>query len=406
MNIVFLNPIGSIGGAERVLIDVVSALTRSPEGYRVTVILLTDGPLAEVLIGLGVNVVVLPLPAAVSGMGDSQLIGGNRLIKGLKLGSRLLAESAGLASFVVRLRGAIKRFAPDVLYSNGLKTHLLSAAVKPLKSKLVWHLHDFYGDRPAVAKALGLAAKRADHAVAISHAIKDDMRQLASRLPMTVIYNAVDNAKFAPPANDHHGERLDRLAGLGAAPDGVVRFGMIATYANWKGHLTFLDALASARARIASPVRGYLIGGPIYATSGSQVTETELRERMRSLGLESVVGLIPFQADTSSIYPMLDVVVHASTRPEPFGLTIVEAMSCGRPVIVSASGGAKELFEEGIDGLGHAPGDVRQLADAMGRLGSDAALRQRLGERARQTSCERFSKPRFVDEVRGLLQSL
>lgn len=406
MNIVFLNPIGRIGGAERVLIDVVSALTRSPDGHCVTVILLTDGPLVDVLNRLGANAVVLPLPEAISGLGDSQLIGGNRLLMSLKLGSRLLAESAGLAAFTVRLRGAIKRCDPDVLYSNGLKTHLLSALVKPVRVKLVWHLHDFYGARPAVAKAISLAAKRANHAVAISRAIEADMHGLIPRLPITVIYNAVDNVKFAPPVTQVDGKELDRLAGLDAPTNSVLRYGMIATYANWKGHLTFLDAFARARDRVHSPVRGYLIGGPIYATSGSQVTEIELRERIADLGLDKQIGLIPFQVDTPSIYQMLDVVVHASTRPEPFGLTIVEAMSCERAVIVSAAGGAKELFEEGVDGLGHSPGNARQLADAMVRLGNDEGLRQRLAKRARQTSGERFSQPRFSDEVLKLTQSL
>ena len=54
----------------------------------------------------------------------------------------------------------------------------------------------------------------------------------------------------------------------------------------------------------------------------------------------------------------LDVVVHASTQPEPFGLVIAEGMACGRAVIVSRAGGAVELVEEGVTALTHAPGDA------------------------------------------------
>ncbi len=406
MNFVFLNPIGRVGGAERVLLDVVSALLKSADGHSVTVILLSDGPLVQVLREYGAEVVVEPLPEVIGSMGDSQLISGNRLFSKLGLLKKLTIGSAGLVSFTRRLTKRIKLYQPDILYSNGLKTHLLSALVKPRKAKLVWHLHDFYGARPAVARVLAVAAKRVNHAVAISHAIEADMHQLASQLPITVIYNAVDGIKFTPNAECTSGSELDRLAGLELAPASVIRFGLVATYANWKGHLTFLDAFATAKQRVSVSLRAYLIGGPIYSTAGSQVTEAELRQRIEELGIEAEVGLIAFQADTSAIYQMLDVVVHASTRPEPFGLTIAEAMSCGRAVIISAGGGAKELFTEGFDGLGHAPGDASQLAEAMVRLGDDADLRQRLAQNACQSSRMRFSQQRFGEELIRMLDFL
>jgi len=97
------------------------------------------------------------------------------------------------------------------------------------------------------------------------------------------------------------------------------------------------------------------------------------------------VGLVPFQDDPVSVYRSLDIAVHASTRPEPFGLTVAEAMSCGRAVVVSA-----ELFRDGEDALGHPPGDVPALAGVLARLLTDAALRRRLGEAARRTAVSRF----------------
>ena len=117
----------------------------------------------------------------------------------------------------------------------------------------------------------------------------------------------------------------------------------------------FLDALARLPAA-GPPVRGYIVGGPIYATAGSQFTRDELERRAAANGLAGRVGFVPFQTDPADVYRMLDVAVHASTRPEPFGLTIAEAMGCGKPVVVSAAGGAAELFTPGHDGLGHTPG--------------------------------------------------
>ena len=84
-------------------------------------------------------------------------------------------------------------------------------------------------------------------------------------LRIVPIYNAIDLQRFSPA-----GERmdLDAKAGLPPAAPGTVRVGLIATFAHWKGHKVFLEALARLPEDV--PVRGYIIGGPIYQTDGSQ----------------------------------------------------------------------------------------------------------------------------------------
>ena len=96
----------------------------------------------------------------------------------------------------------------------------------------------------------------------------------------------------------------------------------------------------------------------------------------------------------------LDVVVHASTRPEPFGLVIAEAMACGRAVITSGTGGAGELVRDGVDAVTHRPGDAVDLASRIERLAADAALRARLGRAARDTAERRFDAARLARRVR------
>jgi glycosyltransferase involved in cell wall biosynthesis len=92
----------------------------------------------------------------------------------------------------------------------------------------------------------------------------------------------------------------------------------------------------------------------------------------------------------------LDVVVHASTQPEPFGLVIAEGLSSGRAVIVSAAGGAVELVTENVDALTHAPGDAAGLAACIARLLADPALRTRLGAAARQSALRQFDPDAFT----------
>ena len=165
----------------------------------------------------------------------------------------------------------------------------------------------------------------------------------------------------------------------------------------------FLQAAARLRARSpARAVRFYVVGSPVYRTPGSQFSEAELRATAHALGLEGHVGFIPFQSEPAPIYRALDGVVHASTRPEPFGMTIVEAMSCARAVVVSAAGGAAELVRSGHDALAFTPGDVEGLAAAMARLVREPELRTRLGEEARRSVLARFTRERYAAQVRDV----
>jgi glycosyltransferase involved in cell wall biosynthesis len=190
---------------------------------------------------------------------------------------------------------------------------------------------------------------------------------------------------------------------LPGADDGVVRVGLVATFARWKGHRTFLEALAMLPPSLS--VRGYVVGGPVYETERSQVTLDELRAEAATLGLGSRIGFTGFVPDSAPAIRALDIVVHASTDPEPFGLVIAEAMACGKAVVASESGGAAELVTSGIDTLVHAPGDARGLARRIEEMASDPALRRRLGHAARATAERCFARRRLASEFIAVYQS-
>jgi glycosyltransferase involved in cell wall biosynthesis len=119
----------------------------------------------------------------------------------------------------------------------------------------------------------------------------------------------------------------------------------------------------------------------------------------KSLGIEDRVGFIPFQSNPCWVYRSLDIVVHASTRPEPFGLTIVEAMACAKPVVVSAAGGAGELFEHGVSGFGFSRGSDIELANVLRNLIANGASWSRIGIAARKRVEQEFSSDVFGDSL-------
>ncbi|HZF77067.1 MAG TPA: glycosyltransferase, partial [Acetobacteraceae bacterium] len=79
-----------------------------------------------------------------------------------------------------------------------------------------------------------------------------------------------------------------------------------------------------------------------------------------------------------------DVVVHASTDPEAFGRTVIEAQAMGRVVVASDLGGPRETVEEAVTGFRVPPGDPAALAAAIGRvLDMGPEGRAAIGARAR-----------------------
>ena len=220
-------------------------------------------------------------------------------------------------------------------------------------------------------------------------------------LRIVPIYNAIDLKRYSPV-----GEKadLDSLAGLQPAPQGTVRVGLAATLAHWKGHAVFLKALARLPQDL--PLRAYVIGGAIYQTGSSQRSLDELRALAAKLGIAEKVGFTGYVADTAGAIRSLDILVHASTQPEPFGRVIAEGMASGRAVICSAAGGAAELITEGHDALAHPPGDDAALAARILELVRDPELRARLGRAGRITAERRFERGRLAEQFVPLYQRL
>lgn len=401
---VYLNPTGVLGGAEMCLLDLLASLLRDgggsggrPPGWSPLVLLGDDGPLRRAVTDLGVPCDVLPLPPRLAGLGDAGVGPGGRWRLAAGLAARAPAASASAAAYLSRLRHRLRAEAPDLVQTNGMKAHLLGAWAAPRGVPVVWHLHDYLGSRAVMSRLLRWSsrARRGVRGVAVSRSVADDARRvLGPEVPVEVVYNAVDLARFAPGAGD--GAWLDARAGLPPAGPGTVRVGLVATYARWKGHDVFLEAVARVAPDL--PARFFVVGGPIYRTGGSQHDPAALRERAEALGLAGRVGFVGHQDDPAGVFRALDVVVHASTRPEPFGRVIVEAMACGRAVVVARAGGAAELFEDGVSAVGCPPGDPDALAAAVTRLVRDAGLRRALGENGRRVVAERFDRARLAGE--------
>ncbi|HUX33212.1 MAG TPA: glycosyltransferase family 4 protein [Gemmatimonadaceae bacterium] len=393
VRIVYLSGTGQLGGAERCLLDVMQSVHHAEPSWTLTLVASRDGPLVEAARGLGFSAVVVPIPDRVAALGDSATRGHVARLAGLVV--RALGAVPGVAAYRRRLRAVLAGLQPDVVHTNGYKMHIIGAWSRPSSSVLIWHLHDYVSSRPLMARAMNVLSRRCDAGIAVSASVAQDFARLwHGRTPVRVVMNAVDLETFSV-----HGPRadLDALAGLPPAPTGTVRVGLVATLGRFKGHDVFLRAIA--RLPRSLPVRAYVVSGSLYETRGSEFSLRGLRALADELGVADRVGFTGFVSEPAAAMRALDVIVHATTTAEPFGLVIAEGMACGRAVITSATGGAAEVVAPGVDALTHAPGDVDALAAVIARLVADAPLRARLGAAGRLVVEQRFNRVRLGAEI-------
>jgi glycosyltransferase involved in cell wall biosynthesis len=334
---------------------------------------------------LGVQVQILPLPDSINQLGNSALKEKDKIISTLL---KIIIILPSIGKYLWQIHQLLHQIKPDLIHSNGIKTHLLLALAGVRITPIIWHIHDFYGSRPLIGKILKWMSPSAKLGIAISQAVAEDAKTTLPNLPIEVIYNGIDinyfNASLPSSLNSHL----------------PMRIGLVATFARWKGHDVFLAAAAHVvKARPDLNVRFSIVGEPIYKTRGSQFSLQELKDTALNLDIAEKLDFIGFQQDIVKIYHQLDIVIHASTQPEPFGLVIVEAMACGKPVIVSQAGGAAELFTHNYDAIGVPPNDSTALAAAMLDLIDNPKKRQFLSANARNTVSKRFNYQALPQQI-------
>ncbi|RMG44755.1 MAG: glycosyltransferase family 1 protein [Acidobacteria bacterium] len=378
IKVLYLNPSSHLGGAEWVLHDVVTHLDRAR--FEPVVALPKEGPLATSLRAAGIDVRVIGSFAPLLKLGRysrwrDYLQISPALVDALRGGRELcrLIQDEGVA----------------IIHANGIKAHVLSALLRPkLRLPIIWHVHDFIGRRRFHRLYRYLAGRVPSLLIANSRAVAAD---LGLGVNVIVVYNGVDLRRFSPIRGSTGGEPY--------------HVGMIGVLAPWKGHGVFLEAARRVSAKLPN-VQFWIVGDEIYDTDGHRGYRRRLEERVREAGLHERVRFTGFCRDVTRIINELDIVVHASIEPEPFGRVLIEAMACGKPVIASRAGGVPEIVEHEINGLLVAPGDGGQLADTIVRLLNDAAERERLGEAGRRRVEERFSLAEQVERIQRIYESL
>jgi sugar transferase (PEP-CTERM/EpsH1 system associated) len=203
------------------------------------------------------------------------------------------------------------------------------------------------------------------------------------------IYNGVDTARFAPRA---HQPRVALPPGF--APEGAVVIGTVGRLQAVKDQATLLKAFAEA-CKHAPRMRLVIVGdGPL---------RDELQALANSLGISDTVWFSGALSDVPAVLRELDVFVLPSLS-EGISNTILEALSCGVPVVATAVGGNPELIQDGQYGRLFTPGDVPALSQILLDYAASPELRLQHAGAARRVAVEQFSLDKMMANYQAVYE--
>jgi glycosyltransferase involved in cell wall biosynthesis len=360
----FVSYTSLLGGAERIMLDHATAL-----GGPVA-LACPEGPLAEAARAAGIEVVTLRLRRM-----ELRASARDRLAMPLRMG----AQSREVRRIVAALR-------PGCIVGWSMRGLLSSAgALRGLKPArpLVFHQNDLLPS-PLVGRAVKAAARRAELVVALSNAIAEDLeRDGALRTRVEVVRPGVDLGRFRPAGPPP------------ASPPTALVLGAIV---DWKRPELALEAVALAARRLPD-LRVRFAGAPLGDAGVALLRELE--RRAAKPDLEGRVELLGGVDDVPAALAGATCLLHCSDR-EPYGLALVEALACGRPVAAPAAAGPAEIVDASCGTLyeaGNPEAAGAALLDVVERA-------ERLGRGARVRAEARFDRAAARGRFRALIDEL
>jgi len=290
-----------------------------------------------------------------------------------------------------RVRRLLRQLAPDVVNAHAPVPGLadIAAWVSPAPVVLSYHAGSLAKGRRGVDLLL-----RAYERIVLPRVFAR-CRRLVAVSPVALTY-ATGRADLVPPGVDS--ERFRPRTPVEHRPRRLLYVGRVERSSRWKGLEVLVDSLVQLRD---------LVPGVGLDVVGDGDDLTYLQERAARLGVADLVTWhgavdhdhLPARYDGAAV-----VVLPSLTESESFGMTLVEAMAAGCPVVGSAVGGIPFVIRDGVDGLLVPPGDAVALAEAVAGLLLDPDRRKDLGRSGREAAESRWDwrhqERRMVDVLR------
>ena len=389
--VLFLDHTAAISGGEIALSNLVHHLDSSK--VKVIVVLGANGPLVERL-RPAIDVHILPLSSNIATQ-KKDLLGLRSLLR--------IKDVFHLAKYIFSLMRFIREQKIEIIHTNSLKSDIIGGLAGRLSMRrVVWHVRDRIEDdylpKPVV-RAFRFLSHIIPHYVIANSAATLRTLHLPSGALATSIPSGVEvNAKTAivhdgTPAVEH----MDKPSN-----QPTYQVGLIGRISPWKGQHIFIQAAALVNKRFPH-ARFVIIGAALF---GEEQYDSEVRQLPSQLGIEHVVKFAGFRNDVNGALAELDLVVHASTKGEPFGQVIIEGMAAGKPVVATNGGGVPEIVEDGETGILVPMGDATAMADAICQMLAFPEKAKEMGHRGRERVTQHFTLDQTARMVEAVYEEM
>ncbi|MEC4984438.1 MAG: glycosyltransferase family 4 protein [Oscillatoria sp. PMC 1068.18] len=214
-------------------------------------------------------------------------------------------------------------------------------------------------------------------------------RSLYNATNLYLVPNGVDTNLIIPQQQNRY-----TLQNKYELTEDTLAIGIIGRINKWKGQDIFLKAIKNLQTHHRK-VKFFIIGGAVFGVGKDY--QAELLELTHNLGLEKQVIFTGHVDNVYEYYDLLDIVVHASIIPEPFGLVIAEAMAKEKIVVASQGGGASEMINHGINGFLYQGGNIQALSNQLSKLINFLDKYKTIGQNARKSIILNFSLEKSAD---------
>jgi len=179
-------------------------------------------------------------------------------------------------------------------------------------------------------------------------------------------------------------------------------FGIFGRIVDWKGQKIFVKAAINILEKYPF-YKAFIVGDA--ADSDNQYFK-QINDLVAQSDAKDRICFTGYVQNPSKYYRIMDIVVHASTIPEPFGMVINEAMIHGVPVIASNEGGPVDIIEDGVDGVLIKPGDSKLLEKTLVSLLNDDKKRLEMGRKAKEKALRNFHINDYTNRMESLYVNL
>lgn len=361
------NPDGTIGGSYFSLLFLVKNLDRSR--FEPIVVFSKENALIPAFRAAGTEVIVRPL-------GPPMRVRPRMLRPFARLANALL----GLVVEPVRLASSLRRRRIDLLHLNNSieRNHPWIVAAVLARVPRITHER---GINQHLSLPARLLVGQLDAVICISSAVRDNLRRLGvSDGKLRTIWNGLDPVEMQVSQ-----DRAAILAEFGLPADTRL-VGMVGNIREWKGQAIVVEAMGSV-AREYPEVVCLLIG---HYSEGDLAYMQAIEAKITAAGLEHRVLITGYRANVADYVSALELLIHASILPEPFGRVLLEGMALRKPLVASRGGAVPEIVDDGKTGLLFEPGNARDLAAKLVRLLSSPTELRGMGEAGYLRLCTQF----------------